>query len=76
MARAGLEVAAANLDLRNWVRPGDRVLWGQGSAEPLTLIEALVAQRARPDAGEALPRRPRQLRPDSPRPCDEPCCCS
>ena len=46
MARAGLEVAAAELDLRKWVRPGDRVLWGQGSAEPLTLIEALVAQRA------------------------------
>lgn len=46
MARAGLDVAAADLDLRKWIRPGERVLWGQGSAEPLTLIEALVAQRA------------------------------
>ncbi len=46
MARAGLEVAAGQLDLRKWVRPGDRVMWGQGSAEPLTLIDTLVRQRA------------------------------
>lgn len=46
MARAGLEIDARALDLRQWIRSGDRVLWGQGSAEPLTLIEALVRQRA------------------------------
>jgi acetyl-CoA hydrolase len=46
MARAGLEVAAQDLDLRRWIKPGDRVMWGQGSAEPLTLIRALVDQRS------------------------------
>jgi len=46
MARAGAEIAAGKLDLRKWIRPGDRVMWGQGSAEPLTLIDALVRQRA------------------------------
>jgi acetyl-CoA hydrolase len=34
------------LDLTRFVRPGDTILWGQGAAEPLTLTEALVAQRA------------------------------
>lgn len=34
------------LDLRDFVRPGDTVLWGQGSGEPRTLTEALVEQRA------------------------------
>jgi acetyl-CoA hydrolase len=34
------------LDLTRFIRPGDTVLWGQGAAEPLTLTEALVAQRA------------------------------
>lgn len=32
-------------DLTRWVRPGDTVMWGQATAEPLTLTRALVAQR-------------------------------
>ena len=39
-------VDTANLDLSGVVRPGDGVLWGQACAEPLTLVEALLAQRA------------------------------
>lgn len=38
---------AAALDLAQLVRPGDTVLWGQGTGEPCTLTEALVEQRAR-----------------------------
>ena len=38
-------VDAAQLDLRQWVRHGDGIVTGQGTAEPLTLTEALVAQR-------------------------------
>jgi len=34
------------LDLSQVVRAGDGVLWGQACAEPQTLVEALVAQRA------------------------------
>lgn len=34
------------LDLSAVIRPGDGVLWGQACAEPQTLVEALVAQRA------------------------------
>jgi acetyl-CoA hydrolase len=34
------------IDLASVVRPGDGVLWGQACAEPRTLVEALVAQRA------------------------------
>lgn len=40
-------VAADALDLSEFIRPGDRIIWGQGGAEPLTLIEALIAQRSR-----------------------------
>lgn len=36
----------SSLDLREWIRPGDQIIWGQACAEPLTLTEALVAQRA------------------------------
>ena len=36
----------ATVDLSGIVRPGDGVIWGQGCAEPLTLVEALAAQRA------------------------------
>ena len=36
-----------DLDLTRYVRPGDRVVWGQGPAEPQTLTELLVAQRDR-----------------------------
>lgn len=35
---------AAGLDLSGWLRPGDRIVMGQGSAEPVTLVEALRAQ--------------------------------
>jgi acyl-CoA hydrolase len=35
------------LNLGAFLRPGDTVLWGQGTGEPQTLTEALVAQRAR-----------------------------
>lgn len=38
---------AAPLDLGAWLRPGDTVLWGQATAEPLTLTRALVEQRDR-----------------------------
>lgn len=41
-----IELQADQLDLAGLVRPGDSVFWGQGTAEPLTLSEALVAQRA------------------------------
>ncbi|MDH4191547.1 MAG: acetyl-CoA hydrolase [Betaproteobacteria bacterium] len=34
------------IDLTRILRPGDGLLWGQGPAEPQTLVEALVAQRA------------------------------
>ena len=35
----------ATLDLARYIRPGALVAWGQGCAEPLTLTEALAAQR-------------------------------
>ena len=34
------------MDLAQWIRPGDGVVFGQACAEPQTLVEALVAQRA------------------------------
>lgn len=34
------------LDLSKLIRPGDGVLWGQGTAEPQTVVEAFLAQRA------------------------------
>lgn len=37
---------ARALDLRQFVRPGDRLIWSQATGEPQTLTEALVAQRA------------------------------
>lgn len=37
----------ATVDLARHIRPGDGVVVGQGTGEPLTLTEALVAQRAR-----------------------------
>ncbi len=33
------------VDLARYVRPGDLIVWGQASAEPLRLTEALAAQR-------------------------------
>ena len=35
------------VDLTSVVRPGDSIMWGQACAEPQTLVEALVSQRAR-----------------------------
>ena len=35
------------IDLAQFIRPGDGVVWGQACAEPLTLTEAFVAQRER-----------------------------
>ncbi len=40
-------VRPGDLDLREFVRPGDAIFWGEGTAEPQTLTEALVAQRDR-----------------------------
>ena len=37
----------SELDLASYVRPGDTVAWGQACAEPLTLTQALAAQRQR-----------------------------
>lgn len=37
---------SGRLDLTAHIRPGDTVMWGQASAEPLTLTERLVEQRA------------------------------
>lgn len=34
------------MQLSRWIRPGDGVVFGQACAEPQTLVEALVAQRA------------------------------
>jgi acyl-CoA hydrolase len=42
----GRDVSIARVELARWIRPGDGVVFGQACAEPQTLIEALVAQRA------------------------------
>ena len=34
------------VDLGSVIRPGDGIIWGQACAEPQTLVEALVSQRA------------------------------
>ena len=34
------------IDLGSVIRPGDGIVWGQACAEPQTLVEALVSQRA------------------------------
>ena len=39
-------IAAMTIDLSQWIRTGDGVTWGQATAEPQTLVEAFVAQRA------------------------------
>ncbi|CCW10329.1 4-hydroxybutyrate coenzyme A transferase [Rhodococcus aetherivorans] len=36
----------AQLDLSDFVRPGDTITWGQACGEPQTLTETLVAQRS------------------------------
>ncbi len=35
---------AHRLDLAQFLRPGDRIVWGQACGEPTTLVEALLAQ--------------------------------
>jgi acyl-CoA hydrolase len=42
-------VEAADLDLRQFLKPGDRIVMGQACGEPTTLVEALIAQG--PDIG-------------------------
>jgi acyl-CoA hydrolase len=37
---------AAKLDLAEFLRPGDHIVWGQACGEPTTLVEALIAQAA------------------------------
>ncbi len=39
-----LTVDPANLCLREFLRPGDHIVWSQACGEPTTLIEALLAQ--------------------------------
>jgi len=39
-----LTTDAARLDLGRFLRPGDRIVWGQACGEPTTLVEALIAQ--------------------------------
>lgn len=39
------EIDVRNLDLSAIIRPGDHVVWGNGSGEPLTLVEKFVEQR-------------------------------
>jgi acetyl-CoA hydrolase len=38
-------MSAADIDLRRFIRPGDAVLVGQATAEPRSLVEALIEQR-------------------------------
>src|SRR5918999_4442554 len=40
-------IIAPMVDLGSVIRPGDAIIWGQACAEPQTLVEALVSQRAR-----------------------------
>lgn len=45
--KAGMKVESLDqLDLGQYIRPGDGILFGQGCGEPLSLTERLVAQRA------------------------------
>ena len=39
------EIALHNLDFAKIIRPGDHIVWGQGSGEPVSLVEKLVEQR-------------------------------
>jgi acyl-CoA hydrolase len=36
----------SSLDFREFIRPGDQLMWGQAAAEPAALIDALLLQRA------------------------------
>src|SRR5687768_5496436 len=39
-------IITSMVDLASVIRPGDSILWGQACAEPQTLVEVLVSQRA------------------------------
>jgi acyl-CoA hydrolase len=39
------EIDVRNLDLSTIIRPGDHIVWGNGSGEPATLVEKFVEQR-------------------------------
>ncbi len=39
-------VAPTALDLARWLKPGDRIVFGQACGEPTTLVEALITQGA------------------------------
>ena len=41
-----IRIDPSHLDLRKWIRKGDHILVAQGTAEPQTLTEKLVEQRA------------------------------
>lgn len=43
----GRHLALADLDLAQFIRAGDTIVWGQSAAEPLSLMQAYVAQRHR-----------------------------
>jgi acyl-CoA hydrolase len=47
------ELSAGELDLGEWLRPGDGVVVGQACAEPVPLLDALLAQA--PRRAERLP---------------------
>lgn len=38
------EIAAGDLDLSRWIRPGDGVFWSQACSEPTTLVDHLLDQ--------------------------------
>lgn len=41
------ELDPRSLDFTGIIRPGDHIVWGQGSGEPQTLVERLIEQRHR-----------------------------
>ncbi|MBB6576562.1 acetyl-CoA hydrolase [Comamonas odontotermitis] len=47
MPAPGRQIALADLDLAQFIRAGDSIVWGQSAAEPLSLMQAYVAQRHR-----------------------------
>lgn len=49
-----IEQDSTAIDWSTIVRPGDRVMWGQGAAEPTPLVRALMASRARIGRFEAF----------------------
>jgi acyl-CoA hydrolase len=39
------EIQLRNLDLATIIQPGDHIVWGQGTGEPMALVEKLIEQR-------------------------------